>query len=178
MKVPKKAVVAPPAHRRTRLWRTLRGYGAGRMRDLARGDRTGQALRQQCKAHLGDLLSTDDPAPDGSDPIAVRGWAEAMARYRWPPAWLQRRYREHARVARLMLGAAALSGLMGGYRLGLGDPGGTSASLGALLLFLAVGLPSAYRCGSIRQRRLGAFALFIRRPLAWWPPTLPDDYQP
>lgn len=149
------------------------------MADLARlwgGAHAGfQALRQQCKAHLGDLLSTDDPA---SDPIAVRGWAEAMARYRWPPAWLQRRYREHARVARLMLGAAALSGLMGGYRLGLGDPGGTSASLGALLLFLAVGLPSAYRCGSIRQRRLGAFALFIRRPLAWWPPTLPDDYQP
>jgi hypothetical protein len=107
-----------------------------------------------------------------------RKFTEARARYRWSPALLRRRYREHAALARWTLPAALASLGIGVIRWGLGDGSGGLPSLSAALLLLALGLRPAYRCWSIRRRTLGGFSDFLRRPQAWWPPPLPDDYTP
>ena len=167
----------PPPPRRPST--VARRYWKARVANLVGSFAEPRAFQQALVRRLTDLLdrpARKEPAAEPATPPPT--WAEARARYRWSPALLRRRYREHAALARWTLPAALASLGIGVICWGLGDGSGGLASLSAALLLLVLGLRPAYRCWSIRRRTLGGFSDFLRRPQAWWPPPLPDDYTP
>ncbi len=131
---------------------------------------------------LDQLLADLNERPAGgaerraSTPPAT--WATAVARAGLTASGLRRRHEADAFLARALLSAAVVSGLIGAHRCGLADAAGASASLGMTFTLAGLALGPAYRCWRIRARRLGALRWFLRHPAVWWPYPLPDDYQP
>lgn len=154
----------------------LGGYLRARGRDLWGSSATRRLGWKGIERIMDDF--DNRPAPRQAPAAAPTTWAEAVARARLTAADLRQRYEADAPLARALLSAAVVSGLIAVHRGWLADAAGTGASLGMAFTLAGLALAPAYRCWRIRARALGAWRWFLRHPAAWWPYPLPDDDPP
>lgn len=106
-----------------------------------------------------------------ADPAAPTDFAGGVRRFGLTDADLRSLHRRHAARCYLLFGGA-LFALAFGATSALVTFGPALAALAALLalLFLAGAAGHSLRAWQLRERRLGPFGEWVRRPGAWWPP--------
>lgn len=109
--------------------------------------------------------------PARSRAAEAEGFARAVRDHGLTGADLRRLHRQYA-LHGYALTAGALFALAFGVTTAFLTFGPALALLAVLLalLFLAAGAASSLRAWQLRERRLGAFGEWARRPRAWFPP--------